>query len=150
MGEKAPDFTALATSENQAKEVKLSDYRGKKVILYFYPKDNTPFCTQQAQSLQAKYSELTTRGYVVLGVSKDSIEDHQQFIKQHGLSFLLISDKKGELHEKYGTWCKKYLIFGYTERVTFIIDEEGIIKEVITDIEYKKHAEQIIAHDDQK
>lgn len=146
VGDKAPEFTAMATSRNRVKQIKLSDYRGKKVILYFYPKDNFPFCTKQAKSLKEQHKKLKNLGYVVLGVSKNSIKTHQKFIKKHALPFLLISDKKGELHRKYSTWSKKIILFGYTKRVTFIIDEEGNIQEVITRVKHATHADQIIAH----
>lgn len=145
-GDKAPEFTLLATSADQKKEIRLSDYLGQKVILYFYPMDNSPFCKKQAKSLQEKHKVLRDMGYVVLGVSRDSISSHQAFIKKHNLSFLLISDTTGILHEKYGAWKNLFFFWRHTNRMTFIINEKGYIEEIIDKVAYSTHADQIISH----
>ncbi len=143
-GDTAPDFTAKDQNGNT---VRLSDYRGKKVVLYFYPKDNTPGCTAEACNLRDNYDALQKAGYVVIGVSKDSEKSHQNFIKKYDLPFTLIADTDLQVHEKYGTWVEKSMYgrkYMGTARTTFIIDENGKIEEIIEKVKTKDHTAQIL------
>ncbi|MDX5422288.1 MAG: thioredoxin-dependent thiol peroxidase, partial [Hymenobacteraceae bacterium] len=127
--------------------VKLSDYRGKKVILYFYPKDNTPGCTAQACNLRDNYSNLRQKGYEVIGVSTDSEKSHQNFIGKFELPFTLIADTDKQIVEQYGVWQEKSMYgrkYMGTMRYTFVIDEEGVIQDIITKVKTKEHAGQIL------
>ncbi|RDL45883.1 thioredoxin-dependent thiol peroxidase [Marinomonas piezotolerans] len=144
VGQQAPDFEAK--NEN-GELIKLSDYRGKKVVLYFYPKDSTPGCTAQACDLRDHIGELKDSGYEVIGVSPDSQKRHQNFIAKYDLPFTLISDEEKEVHELYGTWqLKKFMGKEYmgTVRTTFIIDEDGNIADIIKKVKTKEHAAQIL------
>ncbi len=144
VGQKAPDFEAkIETGET----VKLSDYRGKKVILYFYPKDATPGCTAQACNLRDNYEKLKKEGYVIFGVSSDSEKSHQKFKEKQSLPFSLIADPDLKVHELYGTWVEKSMYgrkYMGTARTTFIIDEEGKIEEIIEKVNTKDHTAQIL------
>ncbi len=143
-GDTAPNFSS--TDEN-GNPIKLSDFKGKKVILYFYPKDNTPGCTAESCNLRDNYEELQKQGYVVLGVSKDSEKSHTNFIAKHDLPFSLIADTDLSVHEAYGTWAEKSMYgrkYMGTVRTTFVIDEEGKIAEVIEKVKTKDHTAQII------
>ncbi|WP_339794079.1 thioredoxin-dependent thiol peroxidase [uncultured Imperialibacter sp.] len=143
-GDKAPDFEV---SDQNGKTVKLSDFQGKKVVLYFYPQDNTPTCTVEACNLRDNYATLKARGYEVLGVSPDSAKKHTNFIKKFSLPFTLLADTDNKIIESYGLWAEK-TTFGRTYmgvlRTTFIIDEKGVIERVIDDVKSKEHAEQIL------
>ena len=144
VGEKAPEFS---TTDQEGKEVKLSDYKGKKVVLYFYPKDNTPGCTAEACNLRDNYNRFISKGYEVLGVSSDSEKSHQKFIDKYDLPFRLLADTDKNIHEKYGTWVEKSMYgrkYMGTARVTFIIDENGIVEKVIEKVKTKDHAAQIL------
>ena len=144
IGDKAPDFEGKDQNGNV---VKLSDYRGKKVILYFYPKDNTSGCTAQACNLRDNYSDLHQKGYEVIGVSTDSEKSHQNFISKHELPFTLIADTDKQLVEQYGVWQEKSMYgrkYMGTMRYTFVIDENGIIQDIITKVKTKEHAGQIL------
>ncbi len=146
VGDKAPDLLGL---NQDGKEIRLSDFAAKKVVLYFYPKDQTPGCTAQACSLRDGYDDLRKAGYEVIGVSADSASSHQKFIAKQGLPFHLIADVDKKLSEQFGTWGEKSM-YGRTYmgmfRTTFIIDEKGVIERVILPKEVKTnaHAEQII------
>ncbi len=129
--------------------MRLSDFGGKDVALYFYPKDNTPGCTAEACSLRDRYEDLLNAGYQVVGVSVDSPESHKKFIAKHSLPFPLISDADHELVEKMGVWGEKKMAgrtYMGTYRTTFIISPDGVIKRVITpkEIKTKIHASQIL------
>nr|HAD51153.1 thioredoxin-dependent thiol peroxidase [Algoriphagus sp.] len=127
--------------------IKLSDFKGKKVILYFYPKDNTPGCTAQACNLRDNYEALQKAGYVVLGISSDSEKSHQKFIDKQELPFSLIADEDKKVHELYGTWVEKSMYgrkYMGTARTTFVIDEEGKIEEIIEKVKTKEHTAQIL------
>jgi peroxiredoxin Q/BCP len=144
VGDKAPEFKAL----NQSNEpISLTDFRGKKVILYFYPKDNTPGCTAEACNLNDNYADLTDKGFEVIGVSPDSIESHQKFIAKFNLSFNLIADPDNEVINKYGVWGEKNM-YGKKSmgllRTTFIIDEEGKIEHIFKKVKTKDHTNQIL------
>jgi len=144
VGDKAPDFV---TTDQKGKEVKLSDYKGKKVVLYFYPKDNTPGCTAEACNLRDNYSKFTSLGYDILGVSSDSEKSHQKFIDKYDLPFRLLADTDKSIHEKYGTWVEKSMYgrkYMGTARATFVIDENGIVEKVIEKVKTKDHAAQIL------
>jgi len=139
-GEEAPDFTLQADDE---RKVSLKDYRGKKVVLYFYPKDGTPGCTREATEFGDIAKEFEKEGAIILGVSKDSIKSHQKFKKKHKLPFTLLSDPEGKVLDLYGVWKKKSLYgrtFMGTERTTFLIDENGIVKKVYRKVKAKGHA----------
>lgn len=144
IGSKAPDFTV---NDQDGKPVKLSDFKGKKVVLYFYPKDMTPGCTAEACDLRDNYTLLQKRGYEVLGVSTDSEKLHQKFIAQEKLPFRLLADTDKKLHALYGTWVEKSMYgrkFMGTARITFIIDEKGIIEDIVSKVDTKNHASQIL------
>ncbi len=142
-GDKAPEFTS---HDQNGHEVKLSQLKGKKVILYFYPKDDTPGCTAQACNLRDNYTDLQKQGYIVLGVSKDDAASHKKFVEKYDLPFPLLVDEDHAINEAYGVWKEKNM-FGKkymgTQRTTFVIDEEGKIAEVIKKVNTKEHAEQI-------
>lgn len=143
-GDKAPDFEV---NDQDGNPVKLSDYKGKKVALYFYPKDNTPGCTAEACNLRDNYAELQKQGYEILGVSTDSEKSHKKFIEKQELPFKLLADTEKHIHEKYGTWIEKQMYgrkYMGTARYTFIIDEEGKIEKVIDKVKTKEHASQIL------
>lgn len=144
VGKKAPDF---GVPDQDDKIVKLTDFKGKKVALYFYPKDATPTCTTEACNLRDNYQALQRAGYEVLGVSTDTAKSHKKFITKEKLPFSLLADTEKKMHDAYGTWIEKSMYgrtFMGTARVTFIIDEKGIIQEVIEKVESKIHASQIL------
>lgn len=143
-GDKAPDFRAR---DEQGNTVTLSSLRGKKVVLYFYPKDMTPGCTAEACSLRDNYNALLKQGYEVLGISTDDEKSHQKFIAKEKLPFHLLADTDRQVHEAYGTWVEKSMYgrkYMGTARVTFVIDEAGVIEEVIEKVDTKNHAGQIL------
>jgi peroxiredoxin Q/BCP len=140
-GEEAPDFILLA---DDGRKVSLKDYRDKKVVLYFYPKDGTPGCTREAIEFSEIAKEFEKEGAIILGVSKDSVKSHQKFKQKHELSFTLLSDPEGKVLDLYGVWKKKSLYgrtFMGTERTTFLIDEKGIVKKVYRKVKAKGHAQ---------
>ena len=143
-GDKAPDFKGVDQNGN---EVSLSDYKGKKVILYFYPKDNTPGCTNEALNLRDNYEFWTGKGYEIIGISPDSVASHKKFAEKHNLPFTLIADPDKEIIKAYGAWGLKMLYGKEYEgllRTTYVIDENGIIEEVFKKVKTKEHTEQII------
>ena len=144
IGDKAPSINAIDQNENS---INLESYSGKKVVLYFYPKDMTPGCTAQSCNLSDNYKLLLEKGYDVLGVSCDSVKRHQKFIAKHDLPFNLISDEDHKVVNDYGVWqLKKFMGREYMGivRTTFIIDENGLISEIITKVNTKEHTTQII------
>jgi len=145
IGDKAPDFEG----KNQNNEsVKLSSFIGKKVVLYFYPRDNTPGCTAQACNLKDNFNELSSKGYKIIGVSGDSIKSHKKFEEKYALPFDLISDEDKSIHKSYGTWVEKSMYgrkYMGTARWTFIIDENGIINNIIEKVKTKEHTDQILS-----
>lgn len=143
VGSKAPDFK---TKDQDGKEVTLSDLKGKKVVLYFYPKDMTPGCTAEACNLRDNYKALQKAGYEILGISTDSEKSHKKFIEKEKLPFRLLADEDKSVHTRYGTWVEKSMYgrkYMGTARVTYIIDEKGIIVEVIDKVDTKNHSTQI-------
>ena len=144
IGDKAPAINAIDQNESS---INLESYRGKKVVLYFYPKDMTPGCTAQSCNLSDNYQLLLDKGYDVLGVSCDSVKRHQKFIAKHNLPFNLISDEDHKVVNDYGVWqLKKFMGREYMGivRTTFIIDENGLISDIITKVNTKEHTTQII------
>ena len=144
IGNKAPDFESI---NQNGDKVKLSDFIGKKVVLYFYPRDNTPGCTAQACNLKDNYNTLQKNGYTILGISKDSPKSHQKFINKYDLPFDLIADEDQNIHMKYGTWIEKSMYgknYMGTARWTFLIDEQGNIENIIQKVKTKEHTSQIL------
>jgi peroxiredoxin Q/BCP len=143
-GHKAPDFSV---NDENGNRVRLKDLKGKKIVLYFYPKDMTPGCTAESCNLRDNYKALLNQGYEVFGVSTDSEESHRKFIAKEKLPFHLLSDTDRKLHEAYGTWVEKSMYgrkYMGTARITFVIDEKGVIEEVIEKVNTKNHASQIL------
>lgn len=143
-GTKAPDFKV---KDQDGKTVSLSELKGRKVVLYFYPRDMTPGCTAEACDLRDNYKSLQRAGYEVLGVSTDSEKSHQKFITKEGLPFRLLADEDKTLHGKYQTWVEKSMYgrkYMGTARVTYLIDEKGIIEDVIEKVDTKNHTAQIL------
>ncbi|MDZ7848627.1 MAG: thioredoxin-dependent thiol peroxidase [Owenweeksia sp.] len=143
-GDLAPDFEG---KDQNGDTVKLSDYRGRKVILYFYPKDNTPGCTMEACNFRDNHGDLLQKGFAVIGVSADSEKKHQNFIAKHDLPFTLIADTDKEVIKAYGVWGKKKFMgreFDGIHRETFVIDENGKIDQVITKVKNKEASQQIL------
>jgi thioredoxin-dependent peroxiredoxin len=142
-GTMAPDFEA---KNQDGKSIKLSDFKGKHVILYFYPKDDTPGCTAEACNLRDNYEDLKKEGFEVIGVSSDSAASHQKFIAKYDLPFQLVADEDKSVHEKYGTWVEKNMYgrkYMGTNRNTFVINPEGKVVKVFKKVESKSHTEQI-------
>ncbi len=145
VGMKAPDFKLL---DKEGKSVSLSDFLGKKVVLYFYPKDNTPGCTRQACAFAGSYKEFQNKNVEVIGISKDSVASHVKFAEKYGLPFVLLSDPELEAIKAYDVWQEKKLC-GKTSmgvvRTTFIIDEKGIIERIMPKVKPDTNAEEILA-----
>jgi len=143
-GQIAPDFTLPATDGST---VRLSDLRGKKVVLYFYPKDDTPGCTKEACAFRDNLGILQNMGVVVLGVSPDSVASHQKFAQKYGLPFPLLADEGAQVASAYGVWKEKKQ-YGRTymgiERTTFLIDENGIVRRVFPKVKVDGHVEEVI------
>jgi len=144
-GDLAPAITA---KDQNGKTITLEEYRGKKVVLYFYPKDNTPGCTAEACDLRDNYSRFLEQGYEIVGVSADSEKSHQNFISKHQLPFRLISDPEHKVLEAYGAWGEKKR-YGKTYmgilRKNYIIDEKGHVEKIIEKVNTKQHSEQIFS-----
>ena len=150
VGNKAPSFTLMG---DDGKEYSLDDYKGKKVLLYFYPKDNTPGCTKEACSLRDWNSEIIKRGVTIMGVSKDSVQSHNKFREKHDLNFILLSDPEKIVHMSYDAWGEKKLygkISLGTIRKTFLIDEDGNIEKIWNKVSVATHGEDIVKYLDQK
>ena len=144
IGDPAPDFESL---DQRGDTVKLSDFRGRKVILYFYPKDDTPGCTAQACNLRDNYAALQQQGYEILGVSSDSVASHEKFAGKFDLPFTLIADEDKHINEAYGVWKEKSMYgrtYMGTARTTFVIDEEGKIADIIEKVKTGEHTAQIV------
>ena len=142
--EEAPDFTLQA---DDGREVSLKDYRGKKVVLYFYPKDGTPGCTKEAIEFRELAKDFEKEDAVILGVSKDSVQSHLKFKRKYDLPFTLLSDPEGKVLDLYGVWKKKSLYgrtFMGTERTTFLIDQKGIINKIYRKVKVKGHAQSCL------
>lgn len=144
VGDKAPDFTLL---NQKGEPVSLSDFAGKKLILYFYPRDNTPGCTRQAQAFAALYDQLRKKGAEVVGVSKDGVPSHLRFAEKYDLPFTLLSDPELSVLMAYGVWQEKKL-YGKVSmgvvRTTFLIDEEGVIRAILPKVKPDQNAQQML------
>jgi len=143
-GDKAPAFES---HDQEGKPIKLEDFRGSKVIFYFYPKDDTPGCTAEACNLRDNYEGLLSSGYKVIGVSTDNIKSHQKFAVKYGLPFSLLPDTDKKIANDYGVWGpKKFMGKSYEgiNRTTFVIDEHGIIEKVFDKVDTKNHTQQIL------
>ena len=144
VGQKAPAFTGI---DQDGKKVSLTDFKGQKVVLYFYPEDDTPTCTVQACNLRDNYSLLTKNGFKVIGVSPDDEKSHQKFKEKFDLPFTLIADPQHKIIDKYGVWGLKNLYgreYMGLFRTTFVIDEKGIIFKIFLRPKNKAHAEEIV------
>lgn len=146
IGDKAPEVLGI---NEKGEEIRLSNYKGKKIVLYFYPKDSTSGCTAQACSLRDNYADLRKAGYEVIGVSIDHAKSHQKFIEKNALPFTLIADTDKKLVEQFGVWGEKKLYgraYMGTLRTTFLINEEGMVERIITpkEVNTKEHASQIL------
>ena len=149
IGDKAPEFLGL---NEKGEEIRLSNYKGRKIVLYFYPKDMTSGCTAQACNLRDNYEELRKQGYEVIGVSINDQKSHQKFIEKNSLPFTLIADTEQKLVQEFGVWGEKSMYgrkYMGTFRTTFIINEEGIIERIILpkEIKTKDHAAQILKYE---
>ncbi len=144
IGMQAPDFTLL---NQNGEEVTLSDFKGKKVVLFFYPKDNTPGCTAEACNLNDNYDRFISKGYKILGVSPDDVASHQKFASKYNLTYNILANPKKDVLQLYGVWAEKKM-FGRSymgvKRTTFIIDENGIIENIFKKVDTKNHSEQIL------
>jgi thioredoxin-dependent peroxiredoxin len=144
IGQKAPSFSGL---NQKGETISLDQFKGKKVALYFYPKDDTPGCTAEACNLRDNEMSLKAKGIEVIGVSSDSVKSHDKFANKYSLPFNLIADEGKSIHEAYGTWVEKSMYgrkYMGTDRVTFLIDEQGNIEKVIEKVNTKDHAAQLI------
>ena len=146
IGMKAPDFSL---PDKDGNTVRLSDFQGKKVVLYFYPKDNTPGCTRQACAFAASYEQFKAQDIVVIGISKDSVASHQKFAQKYDLPFILLSDPELQAIQAYDVWQEKKL-YGKVSmgvvRTTYIIDEQGIIEKVMPKVKPDTNAADILAY----
>ncbi len=140
----APDFSGI---NQKGETISLSGFKGKKLILYFYPKDNTPGCTAESCNLNDNYDFWISKGYEVVGISPDSVASHQKFVEKFGLKFNLIADTSKEILEAYGVWGEK-VNYGKTYmgviRTTFVIDEKGTIEKIFKKVDTKEHTDQIV------
>jgi thioredoxin-dependent peroxiredoxin len=144
IGDKAPQFEQKDQNGNI---INLSDFAGKKVVLYFYPKDDTPGCTAQACNLNENLPAMNAKGFEIIGVSIDGPKAHQKFIKKYDLKFTLLSDEDHQMVEAYGVWVEKSMYgktYMGTARTTFLINEQGIVTDIISKVDTKNHTEQIL------
>mgnify|MGYP001095035454 CR=1 len=144
IGDKAPDFSGI---DHDGNPITLSDFKGSKLVLYFYPKDNTPGCTAEACDLRDNYNKFLKNGYKIVGISKDSEKSHRSFIEKFSLPFPLIADTSTEIIQKYDSWGEKKFMgkqFMGILRKTFVIDENGIIVDIIEKVNTKEHSKQIL------
>jgi peroxiredoxin Q/BCP len=143
IGKKAPQFTLPETNGGK---VSLADFKGKKVVLYFYPKDNTSGCTKEACGFRDVYGDYLQKNTMIIGVSKDSCASHLKFMEKHQLPFLLLCDENHKVMEQYGVWVEKSMYgkkYMGTERATFIIDEEGKIQKIFRKVKVARHIEEV-------
>ena len=143
IGDKAPEFSGV---DSDGKSLNLSDFKGSKLVMYFYPKDNTPGCTAQACDLRDNYDRLISLGYKVVGVSKDNMKSHKGFIEKYSLPFPLISDEECVILKAFDAWGRKKFMgreYDGIIRKTFVIDETGVISDIIEKVDTKAHSKQI-------
>jgi peroxiredoxin Q/BCP len=145
IGHKAPDFTLVSGG---GKTLSLKDFTGKKIILYFYPKDNTSGCTKEACSFENNLKAIKKKGAVVVGISADSVDSHVKFAEKYGLNFPLLSDEKKDVVKSYGVWKEKSMYgrkyFGI-ERTTVVIDEHGIVQHIFNKVKVDGHTEEVLS-----
>ena len=145
IGHKAPDFTLVSSS---GKTLSLKDFAGKKIVLYFYPKDNTSGCTKEACSFETNLKAIKKKSAVVVGISTDSVDSHVKFAEKYGLNFPLLSDAKKDVIKSYGVWKEKSMYgrkyFGI-ERTTVVIDEQGIVRHIFSKVKVDGHTEEVLA-----
>jgi len=144
-GDKAPEFSV---NTNGGGKISLADYKGKNVILYFYPKDDTPGCTKEACAFRDNFSEFKKRGAIVLGVSPDSVKSHDKFVEKFKLPFILLADEDKKIVEAYGVWGEKSFMgrkYMGTNRVTFLIGPDGRIKKIWPQVKPEEHVEEVLA-----
>lgn len=144
VGDKAPAFKGI---DQNGEAISLADFAGKKVVIYFYPKDNTKGCTAQACNLRDNYAALQEAGYQIIGVSKDDEKSHQKFISKYELPFPLIADTDTSINQQFGVWKEKSMYgktYMGTQRTTFVIDEQGIIIDIIAKVKTADHTAQIL------
>jgi len=144
VGSKLPEFSGKNQDGN---EIKSTDFKAKKLVIYFYPKDDTPGCTAEACNLRDNYKILQKSGYEIIGISSDNEKSHQKFIKKYQLPFSLIADPDKSIHQKFGTWVEKSMYgrkYMGTARTTFLVNEKGIIEEIIEKVNTKDHTSQIL------
>ena len=144
IGNKAPAFIG---KDQHGKSIQLSDFAGKKLVLYFYPKNDTPGCTKEACNLRDNYDAFLKQGYAIVGISSDDEKSHLKFIEKYSLPFPLIADIDKAIHEQYGTWIEKSMYgrkYMGTARITFVIDEKGMIEDIISKVKTDTHTEQIL------
>jgi len=144
-GDKAPEFTA---PKNGGGTVSLSDYKGKNIILYFYPKDDTPGCTKEACAFRDDFSEFRKQGAIILGVSTDPVKKHDKFVEKYKLPFTLLADEDKKIVQAYGVWGEKIFMgvrYTGTHRVTFLIGPDGRIKKIWTAVKPAEHSQEILA-----
>lgn len=142
--DKAPDFTLSA---NGGQNIILSAFKGKKVVLYFYPKDDTPGCTKEACFFKDNYQTFLDNNTVIIGISKDTVAKHEKFISKHDLPFPLVSDEEGKVCELYGTWVEKNMYgrkYMGIDRATFLIDQDGIIQDIWRKVKVTGHVEKVL------
>lgn len=144
IGNKAPAFEG---KDQDGKTIKLSDFTGKKLVLYFYPKDDTPGCTKEACNLRDNYDMMLAKGYAIVGISSDDEKAHKKFIEKYNLPFPLIADTDKAIHEQFGTWVEKAMYgrkYMGTARTTFVINEKGVIEDIISKVKTDNHVGQIV------
>ena len=144
VGDKAPDFSLMSSD---GKTISLKDFRGKKIVLYFYPKDDTPGCTKEACSFSENLARVRKKGAEVFGISADSLKSHQKFIEKYELSFRLLSDESKEMIRMYDVWKQKSFLgkkYMGIERTTFIIDEQGRIAHIFSKVKVAGHTEEVL------
>lgn len=147
IGDKAPYFEG---NDQNGKLVTLNDFQGHKLVVYFYPKDNTPGCTNQACNLRDNFSELRAQNYQIVGISADSVKSHKRFEQKYKLPFTLIADENKKIIHDYGVWGEKKFMgrkFQGIHRITFLIDKDGKIEKIIDRVKTKNHTEQILSQD---
>jgi len=146
-GDKAPDFNG---NDQQGKLISLNNFKGEKLVLYFYPKDDTPGCTAEACNLRDNYSTLIKKGYAIIGISADNEKSHQKFVEKFKLPFSLIADTDKQIIKAYGVWGPKKFMgreFDGILRTTFVIDENGVIEKIFSKVDTKNHTSQIIGEE---